>query len=79
MIFHAREGITRKDKTMPRKTMKERVAEQGGLFSCSYRTKDGKSRSNVHVRAHDAAEARSRLERILGCVLAVFTVNAFCS
>lgn len=64
---------------MKGKTMKERVAEQGGLFSCSYRTKDGKSRSNVHVRAHDAQEARSRLERILGCVLAVFTVNAFCS
>lgn len=64
---------------MKGKTMKERVAEQGGLFSCSYRTKDGKSRSNVPVRAHDAAEARSKLERFLGCALALFVVNAFCS
>jgi hypothetical protein len=60
-------------------TMKEKVARQGGLFSCDYKTEDGKCRSNVCVRAHDAAEARSKLERVLGCVLVAFTVNAFCA
>ena len=56
-------------------TSKERCAELGGLLSCSYRTKDGRARSNVVVRAHDAKEARRKLHSLLGVALAAFTVN----
>lgn len=57
-------------------TSKERCAEFGGLLSCSYRTKDGRARSNVYVRAHDAREARSKLRAFLGGVaFSFFAVN----
>lgn len=66
---------------MPNKemTMKERVAEQGGLFSCAFKARNGRKSDRVLVRAHDAREARSRLTKAVGCILTVFTVNAFVS
>ena len=66
---------------MPNKemTMKERVAEQGGLFSCAFKARNGRKSDRVLVRAHDAREARSRLTKAVGCVLTTFVVNAFVS
>ena len=61
------------------KTMKERVAEQGGLFSCAFRAKNGRNSDRCLVRAHDAREARSKIRKIVGCALTMFTVNAFVS
>lgn len=61
------------------KTMKERVKEQGGLFSCAFKAKNGRKSNRCFVRAHDAKEARSRIMEAVGCVLTVFTVNAFVS
>lgn len=54
---------------------KERCAELGGLLSCSYRTRDGRERANMVVRAHDAKEARRKIRGLLGVALAAFTVN----
>lgn len=61
------------------KTMKEMVAEHGGLFSCAFRTRNGRSSDRCLVRAHDAKEARRKITKIVGCALATFTVNAFVS
>lgn len=61
------------------KTMKERVAEQGGLFSCAFRAKNGRKSDRCLVRAHDAKEARSKIAKAVGCVLTMFAVNAFVS
>lgn len=59
------------------KTMKDRVEEQGGLFLCSYKAKNGRTGRSIAVRARDAKEARLRLTKIVGCALTLFTVNAF--
>lgn len=58
-------------------SMKESIKAHGGLFSCAFTTVNGLKRSNVHVRAQDAKEARARLEKVLGCALAAFTVQSF--
>ena len=61
------------------KTMKERVAEQGGLFSCAFRAKNGRRSDRCLVRALDAQEARGKIMKVVGCALTMFTVNAFVS
>lgn len=61
------------------KTMKERVAEQGGLFSCAFKARNGRQSDRCYVRAHDAQEARDRISKAVGCALAAFAVNAFVS
>lgn len=61
------------------KTMKKRVAEQGGLFSCAFKAKNGRTSDRCLVRAHDAKEARNKIMKVVGCALTVFTVNAFVS
>lgn len=61
------------------KTMKERVAEQGGLFSCAFRARNGRMSDRCLVRAHDAQEARGRIVKAVGCALAAFAVNAYVS
>ena len=61
------------------KTMKERVAEQGGLFSCAFKAQNGRKSERCLVRAHDAREARDKIAKIVGCALATFAVNAFVS
>lgn len=62
---------------MPSKSMKEIVNEQGGYFACAFTTERGVKSSNVLVRAADAKEARSKIEKIMGCVLTCFMVNAY--
>jgi hypothetical protein len=62
---------------MSKKSMKELVDEHGGYFACAFITERGVKRSNVMVRAVDAKEARSKLEKIMGCVLTCFAVNAY--
>ena len=62
---------------MPEKSMKEYVDEHGGYFACAFTTERGVRRSNVLVRAADAKEARSKIERAIGCVLAAFCVQAY--
>lgn len=64
---------------MDKMTMKERVAEQGGLFSCAFRAQNGRKSERCLVRAHDAQEARNKIRKVVGCALAAFTVNAFVS
>ena len=61
------------------KTMKERIAEHGGLFSCAFRAQNGRKSDRCLVRAHDAKEAREHISKILGCALTMFVVNAFVS
>lgn len=61
------------------KTMKEKVAEQGGLFSCAFRARNGRKSDRCLVRAHDAKEARLKIAKAVGCALTVFAVNAFVS
>lgn len=61
------------------KTMKERVAEQGGLFSCAFKAQNGRESKRCLVRAHDAQEARSKIMKVVGCALTMFAVNAFVS
>ena len=61
------------------KTMKERVAEQGGLFSCAFKAQNGRRADRCLVRAHDAQEARNKIMKVVGCTLTMFTVNAFVS
>lgn len=61
------------------KTMKERVAEQGGLFNCAFRARNGRRSDRCLVRAHDAQEARNKIQKVVGCVLTMFAVNAFVS
>lgn len=60
-------------------TMKERVAEQGGLFSCAFKAQNGRKSDRCLVRAHDAREARSKIMKVVGCALTMFAVNAFVS
>lgn len=60
-------------------TMKERVAAQGGLFSCAFKAQNGRESKRCLVRAHDAQEARAKIVKAIGCALAAFTVNAFVS
>lgn len=62
---------------MPDKSMKELVDEQGGYFACAFTTERGVKSSNVLVRAADAKEARHKIEKIMGCALAFFAVNAY--
>lgn len=62
---------------MPEKSMKELVNEHGGYFACAFTTKRGVKRSNVMVRAADEEEARSRIEKIMGCALACFAATAY--
>lgn len=62
---------------MPKKSMKEIVDEHGGYFACAFTTERGVKRSSVMVRAADAQEARSKLEKLLGCVLTAFCVQAY--
>lgn len=62
---------------MPGKSMKEYVEEHGGYFACAFTTERGVRRSNVLIRAADAKEARSKIEKIMGCVLTCFAVNAY--
>ena len=64
---------------MPRKTMKERVAEQGGLFSCAFKAQNGRRSDRCLVRAHSAQEAKNRIAKAIGCALVAFVVNAFVS
>ena len=59
------------------KSMKELVNEHGGYFACAFTTESGVKRSNVLVRAADAKEARSKIEKVMGCVLAAFCVQAY--
>lgn len=59
------------------KSMKEIANEQGGYFVCAFATERGVKRSNVMIRAADAKEARSRIEKIMGCVLTCFAANAY--
>lgn len=59
------------------KSMKEYVDEFGGYFACSF-AKDGRKMPTVLVRADSAKDARRRLQRTLGCVLAAFTARAVC-
>lgn len=61
------------------KTMKEKVAEQGGLFSCAFKAQNGRKSDRCLVRAHDAKEARRKITKAVGCVLTMFAVNAFVS
>lgn len=61
------------------KTMKEKVAEQGGLFSCAFRAQNGRRSSRCLVRARSAQEAKSKIAKAIGCALAAFMVNAFVS
>lgn len=61
------------------KTMKERVAEQGGLFSCAFKARNGRQSDRCFVRAHNAREARSKIRKIVGCALTMFAVKAFVS
>lgn len=56
--------------------MKEFVDEHGGYFACAFTTERGVKRSKM-VRAADAKEARSKIEKIMGCVLTCFVVNAY--
>ena len=60
-------------------TMKEKVAEQGGLFSCAFKARNGRRSDRCLVRAHDAREARMKITKIVGCALTAFAVNAFVS
>lgn len=69
--------MNERDNIMPEKSMKELVNEHGGYFACAFTTERGVKRSNVMVRAADAQEARSKLEKLLGCVLTCFVVNAY--
>ena len=62
---------------MPEKSMEELVNEHGGYFACAFTTERGVKRSNVMVRAADAKEARSKIEKIMGCVLTCFAVTAY--
>lgn len=62
---------------MPEKSMKELVNEHGGYFACALTTERGVKRSSVLVRAADANEARSKLEKLMGCALICFVVNAY--
>lgn len=62
---------------MPKKSMKELVDEHGGYFACAFTTERGVKRSNVMVRAADAQDARLKLEKLLGCVLTAFCVQAY--
>lgn len=61
---------------MPEKSMKELVNEHGGYFACAFTTERGVKCSKM-VRAADAKEARSKLEKIMGCVLTCFAVTAY--
>jgi hypothetical protein len=62
---------------MPEKSMKELVEEHGGYFACAFTTERGVKCSNKLVRAADAKEARSKIEKIMGCVLTAFCVQAY--
>ena len=64
---------------MPEKSMKEIVDERGGYFTCMFATERGVKRSNIKIRATDAQEVRSKLEKLLGCGLTCFVVNAYVS
>ena len=59
------------------RSMKELVNEHGGYFACAFTTESGVKRSHVLVRATDAKEARSKIEKVMGCVLAAFCVQAY--
>ena len=58
-------------------SMKERVAEHGGLFRCAVRRGENSNEQELLVRARSASEARSRLEKAFGCVLAAFAVKSY--
>lgn len=58
-------------------TMKERIAEQGGLFSCAFEAKNGRRSSRCIVRAHNAKEARTKIIKIVKCALVMFAVKAY--
>lgn len=60
-------------------TMKERVAEQGGLFSCAFKAQNGRKSDRCLVRSRDAQEARGKIMKVVGCALTTFVVNAFVS
>ena len=62
---------------MKEKTMKERIAEQGGLFNCAFMAQNGRKSNRCFVRAHNAIEARARISKIVGCALVAFTVKSF--
>lgn len=62
---------------MPEKSMKELVDKHGGYFACAFTTERGVKRSSVLVRAVDEKEAHSKIEKIMGCVLTSFVVNAY--
>lgn len=62
---------------MPEKSMDESVDGHGGYFACAFTTERGVKRSNVMVRAVDAKEARSKIEKIMRCVLTCFAVTAY--
>lgn len=70
-------NMNERNNVMPEKSMRELVAEHGGYFACAFATERGVRRSNVLVRAANAKEARSRIEKVLGCVLAAFSVQAY--
>lgn len=69
--------MNERNNVMPKKSMKELVNENGGYFACAFTTERGVRRSNVMVRASDVEEARSKLEKLLGCVLTAFCVQAY--
>ena len=54
--------------------MKDQVEEQGGYFACSFEV-NGVRRPTVLMRAKSAQDARRRLGKMLGCVLAAFTAT----
>ena len=51
------------------KTMKERVADQGGLFSCAWTAQNGRRSSRCLVRAHSAQEAKIKIAKAIDCAL----------
>ena len=59
-------------------TMAERISEQGGLFKCAFKTRNGRSSSACYVRAHSAREARKQVKKAVGCALLAFVVKAVC-
>ena len=62
---------------MKEKTMKERIAEQGGLLNCAFMAHNGRKPDRCFVRAHNAREAREKISKIVGCALVAFTVKSF--
>jgi hypothetical protein len=69
--------MNERNNVMPDKSMKELVDEHGGYFACAFTTERGVKCSNVMVRAADAKEARSKIEKIMRCALACFAVTAY--